>query len=91
MKSCSFTSSIRREIRPQLGAPSILIDLETDESLEVTPGLRAQRVRARRWMRTSRHLRDRARGSGMDYYLLVTDKPLDGALREYLTIRQGRF
>jgi hypothetical protein len=36
-------------------------------------------------------LRDRARGSGMDYYLLVTDKPLDGALREYLTIRQGKF
>jgi hypothetical protein len=26
----------------------------------------------------------------MDYHLLVTDQPLDGALREYLTIRQGR-
>jgi hypothetical protein len=26
----------------------------------------------------------------MDYYLLVTDRPLDGALREYLTIRQGK-
>jgi hypothetical protein len=41
----------------------------------------------------SRHLeelRDRARGSGMDYYLLVTDRPLDDALREYLMIRAGR-
>ena len=26
----------------------------------------------------------------MDYYLLATDRPLDGALREYLTMRQGR-
>ena len=36
-------------------------------------------------------LRDRARGAGMDYALLVTDRPLDDALREYLTIRQGRY
>jgi len=35
-------------------------------------------------------LRDGARGSGMDYHLLVTDRPLDDALREYLAIRQGR-
>jgi len=26
----------------------------------------------------------------MDYYLLVTDQPLDGALRQYLAIRQAR-
>jgi hypothetical protein len=35
-------------------------------------------------------LRDRTRAAGMDYTLLVTDRPLDGALREYLTIRQGK-
>jgi hypothetical protein len=35
-------------------------------------------------------LRDKVRGAGMDYHLLVTDKPLDNALREYLSIRQGR-
>ncbi len=35
-------------------------------------------------------LRDKARGAGMDYHLLVTDRPLDDALREYLSIRQGR-
>jgi hypothetical protein len=26
----------------------------------------------------------------MDYHLLVTDRPLDDSLREYLSIRQGR-
>ncbi len=53
-------------------------------------GIRAATNTAKRWTRTSRTLRDRARGAGMDYHLLVTDRPLDGALREYLTIRQGR-
>ena len=45
---------------------------------------------ARKWTRTSPTLRESRAGAGMDYYLLVTDRPLDGALREYLTIRQGR-
>jgi len=33
-------------------------------------------------------LRSLARGGGMDYQLLVTNQPLDSALREYLTLRQ---
>ena len=79
-----------REIKPQLGAPSILIDLETDEAMEVTPDY----AHAEYVEKMDAHiaaLRDRARASGLDYCLLVTDKPLDGALREYLNIRQGRF
>ena len=35
-------------------------------------------------------LRDRTQSAGMGYYLLMTDRPLDTALREYLTLRQGR-
>jgi hypothetical protein len=35
-------------------------------------------------------LRERTQGAGMGYFLLVTDRPLDSALAEYLTIRQGR-
>jgi hypothetical protein len=35
-------------------------------------------------------LRQRARGAGLDYFLLQTDRPLDGVLREYLSLRQGR-
>jgi hypothetical protein len=29
-------------------------------------------------------------GAGMGYVLLMTDRPLDAALREYLTLREGR-
>ena len=36
-------------------------------------------------------LKTLARRSGIDYYLMSTDRPLDGALREYLSIRQGRM
>jgi hypothetical protein len=32
----------------------------------------------------------KAQAAGIDYFLLRTDRPLDEALREYLTIRQGR-
>jgi hypothetical protein len=35
-------------------------------------------------------LQDRTRGAGMDYFQLLTDRPLDEALRQYLTLRQGR-
>jgi uncharacterized protein (DUF58 family) len=78
-----------REIQPQLGEPAILVDLETQERMEVTP----EYVRDEYPQKMDEHirsLRERARAAGMDYYLLVTDCPLDGALREYLTIRQGR-
>jgi uncharacterized protein (DUF58 family) len=78
-----------REIQPGLGEPAILVDLETKEHLEVTPEY-AQNEYRRKMAAHIEALRDRARASGMDYYLLVTDRPLDGALREYLTIRQGR-
>jgi len=36
-------------------------------------------------------LRRQAKGVGLDYFLLETNRPLDAALREYLTIRQGRM
>ena len=35
-------------------------------------------------------LQTRTRAAGMDYHLFVTDHPLDGALRQYLSLRQGR-
>jgi uncharacterized protein (DUF58 family) len=78
------------EMRPEIRQPTTLVDLETDETLEVSP----EYVRNHYSRRIDAHLetlRDRARASGMDYYLLTTDRPLDGALREYLGIRQGRL
>ena len=78
-----------KEIRPEFGEPSTLIDLETQDRIEITP----EYVRDEYRKKFDAHvetLRDKARGAGMDYHLLVTDRPLDDALREYLSIRQGR-
>ena len=78
-----------REIEPKFGEPATLIDLETRERMEITPEYAHDDYR-KKMSRHLEELRDRARGSGMDYYLLVTDRPLDDALREYLMIRAGR-
>jgi uncharacterized protein (DUF58 family) len=78
------------EIRPEIRQATTLIDLETDETLEVSP----EYVQDHYATRIDAHveaLRDRAHSSGMDYCLLTTDQPLDGALHEYLSIRQGRL
>jgi uncharacterized protein (DUF58 family) len=78
------------EVRPQFRGPTTLIEMETQESLEVSPDY----ARLEYTKKIDAHiesLRDGARGSGMDYFLLVTDRPLDGALREYLAIRQGKW
>jgi uncharacterized protein (DUF58 family) len=78
-----------REIQPDLDQPAILVDLETQQRLEVTPEYAKNEYR----QKMDAHIADlgeRTQAAGMDYYLLVTDRPLDGALREYLTIRQGK-
>jgi len=36
-------------------------------------------------------VKSRSKSNGLDYFLLPTNRPLDGALREYLTVRHGRF
>jgi len=79
-----------QEIRPRFGEPAILVDMETDDHLEVSPEFAATSYRER----FSAHLEDletRAKGAGLDYVLLPTDRPLDTALREYLAVRQGRL
>ena len=77
------------EIHPQFREPATLVDLETQARVEITP----EYVRDEYRKKIDAHvqaLRDKARGAGMDYQLLVTDRPLDDALREYLSVRQGR-
>jgi uncharacterized protein (DUF58 family) len=78
-----------KEIRPEIREPSTLIDLETQEAIEVTPEYTRHEY-SRKMDAHLESLRDKTRGAGMDYHLLVTDRPLDDSLREYLTIRQGR-
>jgi hypothetical protein len=77
-----------KEVRPELRGPAILVDLESNQRLEVIPEYARTEYR-RKIDSHIEQLRTRSRAAGMDYYLLVTDQPLDAALREYLTIRQG--
>lgn len=75
------------EIRPSMKGPAILVDVETDRRIEVIPEYTKTAYRAKIEAHIE-DLRSRARGAGMDYQLLVTDQPLDQALREYLSLRQ---
>ena len=36
-------------------------------------------------------LREKSKAAGLDYFLLDTSRPLDEALREYLSLRAGRL
>ena len=77
------------EIAPKLKGPSLLVDLETDQTIEVIPEYTKTTYRARIGEHLEQ-LRSGAKAAGIDYHLLVTDQPLDRALREYLTLRQAK-
>jgi uncharacterized protein (DUF58 family) len=77
------------DVRPKLKGPTIVVDMETKDELEVTPDYGKKEYREK----VAAHLEDlrnRTQSAGMGYYLLMTDRPLDAALREYLTLREGR-
>jgi len=76
------------DVRPVLHGPSILIDLETEQQLEVTPDYSKVEYRDKVQAHLA-DLRDRTQAAGMGYCRLMTDRPLDEALREYLTLRGG--
>ncbi|MGA3240245.1 MAG: DUF58 domain-containing protein [Bryobacteraceae bacterium] len=78
-----------KDVRPALNGPSILVDLETQEHIEVTPDYVKKEYREKIQAHLT-DLRDRTQAAGMGYCLLMTDRPLDAALREYLTLRGGR-
>jgi hypothetical protein len=78
-----------KDVRPELNGPAILVDMETKQELEVTPDYTKKEYREK----IDTHLDDlktRALAAGLGYSLLMTDRPLDSALREYLSLRQGR-
>ena len=76
-----------QEINPVMKGPAILVDLETDQRLEVIPDYVKTTYRSKINAHIEQ-LRSRTRALGMDHQLLVTNQPLDLALREYLTLRQ---
>ena len=78
-----------KELEPKLGEPALLVDMETEEALEVSPEYARSEYREK----ISSHiqnLRTKAEAAGLDYFFVRTDHPLDGALREYFTVREGR-
>jgi uncharacterized protein (DUF58 family) len=77
------------DVRPKLNRPSILVDSETKQELEVTPDYTRKEYREKIDAHLA-DLRDRTLAAGMGYYLLMTNRPLDSALREYLTLRGVR-
>jgi uncharacterized protein (DUF58 family) len=77
------------DVRPKMNGPAILVDMETNAELEVTPDYAKTDYREKVLAHLT-DLKDRALGAGLGYSLLMTDRPLDDALREYLTLRGGR-
>ena len=77
-----------QEIRPAPQGSALLVDLETHRRIEVVPEYLKTTYRTK----IDTHieaLRSRAQAAGMDYQLLPTNRPLDRALREYLSLRQA--
>jgi len=80
-----------QEIKPKFREPVLLYDLEdTTNSLEVSPDY-AQRDYRKKIDSHIEALSSKARGAGMEYFLMDTARPLDEGLREYLQVRKGRF
>jgi uncharacterized protein (DUF58 family) len=77
-----------QEIRPVLKGSMVLVDLETERKMEVIPEYVKTEYRARMDAHLEA-LRTKAHAAGLDYQLLVTDRSLDAALREYLALRQA--
>lgn len=78
------------EIAPGFREPLLLVDVETKDSIEVSPEYARHAYREK----IDAHiegLRTKARAAGLDYFLMNTGRPLDEALREYLAVRQGRM
>ena len=79
-----------QEIRPKLKEPMLLVDMETQDALEVSP----EYAREEYTPRIDGHidaLAKKAAASNIDYFLLRTDRPLDDAMLEYFLIRKGRM
>lgn len=78
------------ELRPKLKSPALLVDMETEDALEVSPDYVQHEYRDKIEAHIA-GLRTEAQKAGIDYFLCDTSRPLDEALREYLTVRQGRL
>ena len=79
-----------KELEPRLGEPALLLDMETGDAIEASPDYARTEYREKIDAHIAA-LRSKAQSAGIGYFLLRTDRPLDAALREYFTVRQGRL
>jgi hypothetical protein len=80
-----------QEIKPKFRDPVLLVDMEqTHNAMEVSPEY-ARNEYKRKIDSHIEALSSKARGAGMEYFLMDTGRPLDEGLREYLSVRRGRF
>jgi uncharacterized protein (DUF58 family) len=78
------------ELQPKFRDPLVLIDMETKESMEVSPDYANVEYREK----IQKHIEilgSKARGAGLDYHVANTSKPLDESMREYFKLREGRL
>jgi uncharacterized protein (DUF58 family) len=78
------------EIAPRFRQPVVLADMETSNTLEVSPDYARTEYRQKIDFHIEA-LRNKAKSAGLDYFLMDTGRPLDEGLREYLGVRQGRM
>ncbi len=79
------------EIKPKFREPVLLVDMEDNtEALEVSPEYARNDYR-RKIDAHIESLSAKARGAGLDYFLMDTGRPLDEGLREYLAVRKGKL
>jgi uncharacterized protein (DUF58 family) len=78
-----------QELEPQLKESAVMEDMETGETVEVSPAFMHSRYRERIRAHVAA-LNSAAAGVGADYKLVSTAEPLDAALRDYLLFRQRR-
>jgi len=79
-----------QELRPKFKDPVLLEDMESGDTLEVTPQYAATEYK----QKIEDHceaMASKLRGAGLDYTLVDTSRPLDEALRGYLAARKGRM
>lgn len=80
-----------QEVKPKFREPVLLVDMEDARaSLEVSPEYAREEYR-RKIDSHIEALSSAARGAGMEYFLMNTERPLDEGLREYLAVRKGRL
>src|SRR5271170_1230437 len=79
----------QNELEPKFKDPVLLLDVEDETAMEVSPDYARNEYRAK-MDQHRRALADKAAAAGLEYVFMNTSRPLDQGLRNYLAIRQRR-